>query len=284
MPDPEIYYLNASGERYTLNGDNLSFTDPEPLRAFSWDYVLSNRLNGYGGRASGFARRPRTVDLEVHTRGFTMEQFREQMNRFIAISDADCIAETPGRLYVGDQYITCYLAVSGSVENNRGFTKFAYRKIQVLAVEPYWCTDDTKIFNIRTAEETDTTGKRFDLRYPYRYGSGYSTAQLINSHYASCPAVITVYGPASNPSFIINDIVFNVDVTVTSAQRLVIDQVHNEIYVADGQGNKTNAFNARNKAYDIFRRIPAGESTVLYDGSFKLAITLVRQRSELEWK
>lgn len=283
MANPEMYYVNNSGERFTLNGDGLTYTDPKPLRAFSWDYVLSNRLNGYGGRASGFARRPKTVDLEVRTRGFTMAQFKELMNSFLAVSDADCIAETPGKLYVGSQYISCYLAVSGEIGINTWYTPFAYRIIKVLAVEPYWCTDVTTIFNIRSAEEVDTTGKRFNLRFPYRFGSGYSVAKLLNTHYASCPAVLTFYGPADNPSVIINDTVFSVDVTLTSAERLVIDQVHNEIYKMDASGNKTNAFDKRNKAYDIFERIPVGESTLLYDGSFKLSVTLVRQRSELEW-
>ena len=284
MAWPDMYYINAKGERFTLNGDGYTYTDPQPLRSFSWDYSVSNRLNGYGGRASGFARRPRTIELEVRMRGEVgnIADFKTRMNRFHAVADADCIDETPGRLYVGSQYITCYLAVSGSIDNNASFTWYAYRKVTVLAVEPYWCTDVTTIYNVKDSTQ-DTTGKKFDLRYPYRYNTGLSSSVLLNTHYASCPAVITIYGPTSNPAVVINGVIYNVDVQVGASERLVIDQTSSEIYTVNSAGQKTNVFGKRNKEYDIFGRIPAGEIPISYDGTFKMAITLVKQRSELEW-
>ena len=279
----DIYYQNHNGERFTLNGDGLTFMDITPLRSFEWSYNTVNRVNGMGGLASGFARWPRTVNVEIRQRGYDQDQFFSQMNQLHEITEIDCLEEEPGRIYAGGQYLTCFLSVAGEIENNTPYTNFAYRKATVLIVEPYWCTETTTTFRISSEESVDTTGKRFDLKYPYRYGTGYSSNKLINTHFASCPAIITIYGPVDNPSIVINSNTFNVDVTLTSSQRLVIDQVNKKIYTVNSSGEKTNVFNKRNKNYDIFQYMLPGENTVLYDGTFLMTIALVARRSELKW-
>ena len=280
---PQIKYVNHNGDSIILMGDNLTYIDVDPLRSFEWSYVLSNSVSGMGGRATSFSRRPRVIPLEIRMRGFNRAQAIAQFNRLQAITETDCIAEEPGRLYVGNQYLVCYLAVASSVTSALMVTNFVIREVQCLVTEPYWCTEDTTVFNIASHDELDTTGKKYNFKYPYRYGSGYTTGEIVNAHYAPCPAVITIYGPCENPPAIIAGTTINVDVQLTSSDRLVIDQTSHQIYTLNVYGQKTNVFNARNKQYDIFRKIPVGRSNVLYDGSFKMVVTLIRQRSELEW-
>lgn len=280
---PEVYYQNHKGDKFILNGDGLTFMDLTPVRSFEWNYNLSNRVNGMGSLANGFARWARNVEIEIRQRGFTKQQFYDQMNRLHEVTEIDCLNEKPGRLYACGQYLTCFLSVSGAIDNNAPFTNFAYRKANMLIVEPYWCTETTTIFHVASSATQDTTGKRYTLKYPYRYGTSYSSNKLINTFYADCPAIITIYGAVDNPSVVINSNTFNVDVTLTATQRLVIDQVEKKIYTIDGSGNKTNVFNKRNKAYDIFKPLVSGENTVVYDGSFMMTIALIARRSELRW-
>ena len=147
----------------------------------------------------------------------------------------------------------------------------------------YWVTEETTVFNIVTPSEEDTTGKRFDLKYPYRYGTGLAVETLINNHYSASPAIITIYGAVSNPTFHINGISYGVNTVVTSTERLVIDQVSNRIYLVGATGTETNVFDLRDKTTNMFNKFPVGESQIVYDGSFKMSITLVQQRSELKW-
>lgn len=284
MRDNSIYYVNHNGERFTLHGDGLCYMDPTPLRAFAWNYQIVNYLGGLGGEAYGFGRGVRSVQATVRMRGFSPAEFASQMNRFLAVADADNIAGKPGRLYIGNQYLRCYLAVAGEIDNNTRFSNFAHREITILAVNPYWITEVTTVFNIKTEDTEDRTGKKFDLKYPYRYGTGLAGGHLINTHYAECPAIITVYGPASAPSIIIGGNAYSVDVTLTQSQRLVIDQTTREIYTATESGGKVNAFDKRDKTNNIFAPIPMGDSQVIYDGSFKFSITLIQQRSEPKWE
>lgn len=287
MRDINVKYINHAGETFILQGDNLSFVDISPLFQFNWSYELANRNNGMGGNASGFIREPKTVELSLRIRGIGRQNFTDRMNQLHAIADADNLAEKPGKLYVGDQYIACFLSVSGGNPDGPGptFANFVTMPVTVLITRPFWCTEKTYTFNTSAVDPSleDTTGKKYNGRYPYRYGRGMSVATLINTHYASCPMIINVFGAAADPSFQIGSNTYNVNVILTETQRLVIDQTENEIYTIGSDGSKTNVFNLRNKEHDIFLPVPVGESLVLYSGEFKMTITLVEQRSQLRW-
>lgn len=283
--DLSVRYVNHEGASFTLQGDGLTFLDVLPLYEYEWSYELVNDVSGMGGAAMGFSRFPRTLELELRMRGFTRAQFIQQMNDLHAVTDADALSGQPGRLYVGDQYMVCFLAVSATVESAPRLGNFATQTITVLAVRPFWCTEQQYTFNPAAAEEEspEDMGKKYNLRYPYRYGSGLAASVIKNTHYAPAPAIIVIYGPASNPSVQIGNVIYNVDVVLTASQRLVIDGTENRIYTVGSDGTETNVFNARNKAYDIFSPVPVGESPVLYSGDFLMTITLVQQRSQLKW-
>lgn len=388
-----IKYVNHNGTEFVLNGDGLTFVDDMPLHSYEWSYTLTNRVTGMGGIASNFARWPRTFTIEVRLRGYSKQQFVDQINTLHSVIDVDCVDEHPGRLYVDDQYMVCFLAVAGATPVHPKTGNFATMELTVLAVEPYWCTEsttrlaangsgepisvtwaniyihastaadttlltrigtvefipmesdhvysvtvpdglmytvrfysgntqstylssfdgfttETKSFTTtegnyfrvycRNEENTqmptsdgnnviildstyDPTGKKYNYNYGYRYGTGLSAGSIINDHYAAAPAIIKIYGPASNPNIIIGGNTYNVNVILTVTDYLVIDQVTHEIYKVAENGTTTNVFNSRNKAYDIFKPIAVGENKVVYSGEYSIEITLVQQRSELLW-
>lgn len=283
MTDQTIKYVGASGGSVILQGDGRGYVDISQLYEFSWQYETINSVSGYGGSVAAFRRDPRLLDLEVRLRGFTHEDFYRHMNELHAVSEADIIANTPGRLYVGDQYATCFLATAGSVSGLARSGRWATETLGVLFTRPYWCTEREYRYNPSDTAVEDTTGKTYNGRYAYRYGSGLSVNTITNTHFAECPAIITVYGPTSNPLIQIAGNTYNVDVVLLSTERLVIDQVTKEIYIVDLNGRKTNAFNARNKAYDIFKAIPSGSQVLSYSGEFLMTVTLIEQRSQLKW-
>ena len=278
-----VYYQNSAGQAFTLYGDGLTYIDPMELHTWDWSYSVTNRITGMGGDASYFARHPRTFDLELRMRGMNHGQFLDQMNTLHDITEADIVNGTPGRLYVDDQYLVCYLAVAGDKPIHLKNSNFAIREVTVLAVEPYWCTPVRYTINPVASQQTNDNGKKYNMRYAYRYGTGVSGNTIINDHYAAAPAIIQVFGPATNPSLTIAGVTYAVNVTLTATDRLVIDQVAHKIYTVSETGVKTSVFNSRNKYYDIFAPIPVGANSVVYSGDFSVEITLIQQRSELRW-
>ena len=278
-----VHYENSAGQIFTLYGDGLTFIDPMELHTWEWSYSLSNRITGLGGDASYFARHPRTFDLELRMRGYNKSNFLNQVNTLHDITEYDIVSGTPGKLYVDDQYLVCYLAVSGGKPEHPKNGNFMTREVTVLAVEPYWCTPVSVTVNPSTDQPTNENGKKFNLKYSYRYGTGLSGTQIINEHYTAAPAIIQFFGPAANPSITIAGVVYGVNETLTATDRLVIDQITHKIYTVSENGTKTSVFNSRNKAYDIFTPIPVGSNNIIYSGDFVVQITMIQQRSELRW-
>ena len=278
-----VYFENSSGERFTLYGDGLTYIDINELHTWEWSYSLSNRVTGYGGDASYFARHPRTFDLELRMRGMNKNEFVSQMNRLHDITEADIISGSPGKLYVDDQYLVCYLAVSGGKPEHLKNANFAVRTVTVLAVEPYWCTPVTVTINPDSSSQTNDNGKKFNLKYAYRYGTALGGATINNNHYSAAPAIIQFFGPATNPAITIAGVTYGVNETLTATDRLVIDQITHKIYTVSETGVKTSVFNSRNKNYDIFTQIPVGVNSITYNGEFTVQVTMIQQRSELKW-
>lgn len=283
MQDQTIRYVNNSNESYILQGDGRGFVDISQLYGYDWQYDTVASVTGAGGVVSSFRHEPRRLGLEVRLRGFSRSDFLAKMNELHAIAEADVIANTPGRLYVGDQYTECFLATSGAISGMAKVGNFTTEEIGVLITRPYWCMEKTYQYNPVEAETVDAYGKKYNGRYPYRYGTGLAVSRINNTHYTECPAVITIYGATSNPTVTIAGNIYNVEVTLLSTERLVIDQIKKEIHRVASNGTKTSVFNNRNKNYDIFKPVPAGDQVLMYSGDFLMTITLVEQRSQLKW-
>lgn len=284
MNDATVIYKNAAGKQVILQGDDLCFLDVLPLFEFQWTYDLVNSASGMGGAATHFARDPRTINLDLRMRGHNRKEFLQRVNRLQQIAEPDVLENTPGRLYIGDQYMECYLAVGGGVASAPRGGNFATVEINVLAVRPFWCRDVEYTFKVEEENQgTGGAGKKFNLKYAYRYGTGTNRGKIINTHYAPCPMRITVQGPASVPALQIAGNTYRVNASILATEYLVIDQVERKIYKVGQSGEVTNLFNNRDKLNNIFLPAPVGEFTVQYMGSYSVMVTLVEQRSMPEW-
>ena len=276
----KIEYFNANGASIVLNSGNYLVSDND-LRDFAWEYTPSNRPSGFGGRVK-FSRPVQEKTLTVGIRGKTKEEFNENAKSLLALTEADILHNTPGRLYLGDQYLECYLSVKSTVNY------YAYRKgwvsknLTLLVTEPFWNTEKTQRYLSGLALEV-SGGKRYGLKYPYRYMPSASSGSIDNDHYSDSSMIITIYGEAVNPSITIGGNIYAINFSVASTQRIIINQQRREIYLLTLTGARTNLFNYRDKENDIFKPIGPGTKTVIYDGSFDFDISVISQRSEPTW-
>ena len=276
---PIIKYVNSAGTTLLLNDGNY-FVNANDLRDFEWSYTVQNRPNGYGGRVVRFARPAMEKSVTIGICG-TETQFLARANALHALTEIDMLANVPGKLYINDQYLLCYMATSSELGMFSRNGNFCEKTLKILAVEPYWCTETTQIFV--AGGSTGLTGsKRYTGRYPYRYESNYSNVTLYNTHYAACPMKITVYGAATNPSISIAGHTYAITVTLSSGERVEINQVDRTIQKITNTGVHTSLFDLRDKTNDIFQYCPAGTSAVSFSG-INFDIVIVKQRSEPEW-
>lgn len=272
-----VKYENSLGVSLMLN-DGQYFVNGEDLRNFSWGYEVLGRPSGFGGTVKGFNRPYEEKPLRVAVRG-TREEFLQRMNALQALTEPDVLLKKPGRLWVDGQYITCYIISSElTVYSKTGH--FAEKSVKVLAVEPFWNTETTQRFS--PSGGGVTAGKKYPLRFPYRYGTGYSNQTLYNTHYAETPIRLVIFGPATNPEVTVAGHPYAVTVELLAGERLEINQLKNTVVKIDVSGEKYDLFDVRAKDQDVFQPVPAGASSVQFT-NLTLEITLVQRRSEPLW-
>ena len=273
-------YVNHLGAVLNLN-DGVYFLNANDLRDFSWDYETVGKPSGMGGKIKRFSRTVTEKTVRIAIRG-TVTQFRDRMNTLHALTEPDILSGRPGRLYLNDQYLICYLSVSSglSVYSERGH--FAEKEMTVVAVEPFWHTEVRRRFSSADAGSI-VGGKKYNLRLPYRFGAGYSNQTLYNSHYAPTPMKVIIYGPCTDPDVTIGGNLYSVAEVLDSGERLEIDQLSRTILKINDDGTIENLFDSRDKDHDIFMPAPAGNVSVGFTGTINFEIILIQQRSEPLW-
>ena len=277
-----IYYQMSTGERFNLSIGSFT-ADEGNLRSYVWDYNYSGFPNGSGGTVTRFYRHEKTLWFNLSVHDPLNKASVELLSR--ALHDQfeyDIRMRSPGKLWLDKQYIICYVIMSDVTAKSK-HTIFNTRKLTVLPVVPFWCMDVSKTFYKSDGEEEIIDGKKYNGRYPYKYGTGYSSASFYNTVPWPTPMIITISGPVANPSVTIGDYVYTLNTSLTGTEYAVIDQVQKKVYKVNSGGIKTNIFSTRDKTRDIFKYAPGGDVSVLSNGEFTFTVTLVQQRSEPLW-
>lgn len=275
-----IKYENHLGQELWLD-DSRYFVNINDLRNFAWSYDINNRPGGYGGRVTRFTRGVTERSLRIGVRGNELD-FVNRIEQLHALTEVDILANKPGRLWLKQEYIRCFLAVSSDLSTYSRRAHFAEKEMRVLITEPFWCREVELRFEQAAEAPEIISGKRYNGRNPYRYGgTRYSSATLNNEHYAACPALIIFNTPAENPSAFIGGRSYTVHTSIRAGEQVVINQLDRTLTHITVDGRESNIFNLRDKSTDVFAPIQPGLQDVLYISDFSLV--LLQQRSEPRW-
>ena len=273
-----VKYVNAQGHQIIRNRGHYRIAEHD-LRNFEWTTTVTDRPSGLGGRVT-FSRPVQTKTMTIGIRGGSA--FQTNAEALLALTEPDILNNTPGRLYIDDNYLICYLAIASSVKFYSRRGGWASKELTILVSEPFWRSEYTYRYVMGDAE-AGAGSKRYDHREPYRYIASASSGLIANTHYAPSPMVITIYDEAINPTITIGGNIYQVNATIGNTQRIVIDQLRRTIEAISPSGAVTNLFDYRNKANDIFAPIHPGSHNIIFDGSFNFDVTVVEQRSEPPW-
>ena len=275
-----IKYTNSAGATLILNQGKY-LVSAHDLRNFAWNYVATNRPSGYGGRVS-FNRPVQEKIISIGIRGATAQEFELNAAALHALTEVDILNNTPGKLYLGGQYLTCYLSTSSAVNYHSRRGNWVSKELVIVVTEPFWHMEGTTRFLKGTPSQV-VGGKRYSNRYAYRYISDASSGIITNPHYAPSPMIITIYGSAGYPSVTIGNKSYAVGVTIGPEQRIIINQLNKTIVSLTDTGTIQNLFDYRSKVNNIFAYLEPGAQTVIYTGEFTFDVTIITQRSEPSW-
>ena len=277
-----IFYRNSAGKEVHFDEPPFS-VDITELAGFNLAYNANAYTNRYGGSISkytiGIIERNIVVGICAKK-----EKMEHALDELLAITQYDVQKSVPGRFYVGDTYILCNIAGSAMRTFFDPDIEFAEKTYRLVISYPYWCREITSEYlpsdrEVLYAEHLDYP---YDIPYEYLY-DGNAGRLLENNHFADSDFKMTIYGPVSSPRVTISGHIYEVNADLYESEYIIIDSRMSQVYKTTRSGEQINLFNYRNKKYDLFKRIPVGSNTIVFEQNFGFSITLFQERSELGW-
>lgn len=265
-------YVNNRGSAVDLYGNGVVC---DPADAIAWD-LDAEEVNG---KVASFTAGATTKKLTCVTYGQLARR------RLYEIPARDVADLTPGRLYVGDWYLRCYVTASSQDRwwAQDGIAKY---NLTVTVEDPHWLRDTTYVYT-----ERHEGGRGLDFEYDFSYDYGYAPSTVIiqNDNYLPADAVIRVFGPVTDPSVEIGQNAYSVGVTLEQGDYLEISTADKTVRVVRLTGEVENAFPDIEGEYMegsgsyVFERVPTGQSDVTWDGNFDFDIVVTERRDEPRW-
>lgn len=273
----KIKYVNHQGEELKF-GENGLYISENDLLDFSWNIKSENE------KISGFKKGIISRKVPIVIKGNVSEVANQLRNRVFEVFEKDVIAKQYGRFVIGDYYLKCYVTESAK----RGFhrsSNFIQNTIKVTTDLPYWIKESHYFYAARKQIVVNNQDTYMD--YPYDHAYDYSATILAytigNQSLSGADFSMIIYGSCTNPTVKIGDHQYMVGCELDADEYLVIDSAKRKVYKVLINGEMENQFHLRNREYNIFQKIPEGDSTITWDGSFSFDLTLYEGRSEPRW-
>ena len=221
--------------------------------------------------------------LKIKIFGKSENDFYTNLKNLHDTLEKDSIAESYGRLYYGQYYINCVLTEKSYSSKflKRQSTVVDYKIIT--SDESYWHKDI--LYTLEGGKKVeDPTGLNYDYNYEYNYTRGSSNEAIIENDYiSSSDFVLTIHGYAYNPQVIIGESIYRVNYTIQKEDYVIISSIEKTVTLVKSNGVVINLFPYREKGYDIFQKIVAGENHIWWNGDYDIDILLIQNRGEPGW-
>lgn len=267
-----VKYINHLGEVLSFGSDGL-FVNENELHDFEWNVEsINNTITGFS-KGIQQKRVPARIACSSEAEGIA------KRNLLFEIPEKDVIANEYGKLWINGYYCECYVIKSQKAKYS-AMGRYMADMLTIATDRPYWIKETEFTF---IKGDAQSEGKDYPYDYPYDY-AGFSMRQsLDNPAFYDANFRMSIFGPVVNPAVYIGEHLYQVESEVPAGSYLTIDSIAHTITIIDGEGNKVNAFNARNRDSYIFEKIPAQSSDISWDNTFDFTITICEERSVPKW-
>lgn len=271
----KIRYVNSVGEIIKF-GENGIYVNENDLRDYVWNYDTKSR------KIENFRKEVTAKKLEIIIFAETEEKAIETKNRIFETFEKDIIANSQGKIYIGDYYDEVFIVESkkNAYLANKKELKIS---IKIISGAGTWIKDE--LYKFRYAEQgKDTSGHGYPYGYEYDYtaGIGY-TSSISCSAIENSNFILTIYGYASDPEIAIGDNVYRLNYTIQDGEHAVIDSREKKITLVKTNGIGVNLFRYKDKEHYMFEKIKTGEQKVYWNGKYDFDMLLRSERSEPPW-
>lgn len=276
-----IIYKASSGNEYNFYGATMRVTEGT-LHKYKW---TPNAVKSKFGEAiKEFRKEAAEYEITLNFKGELSDRKRE-LDKLREDFERDILTKKPGRIYFNSYYVDGYC-----IESDTGVSKikntWSENKIIFYCPFPFWIKETTYQYlpePPETVKYTDLeTGILFP-EFPFDFAPVRGEKILENPSFADSNFIMTIYGFAESPQVSIAGHPYRVETTIYEGERLVIDSKKGTVKKIGRLGEVVDCYNARQKDYSVFKKIPAGLNVFQWSGGFGVDIVLFDERSEPKW-
>lgn len=277
----DITYVNNAGASMQFGGMDASLHYfQHDLRSNVWEFKTSIAKN----RISSFTRSIKEKKFPVGIMAKTADEAISKSNFLAQLGEYDIATKRPGRLYVGDWYLSCWI-VGVSFTNYWLSDNIAEAQLKLVCEACEWIHENTRQFSPQKAENLVLeNGHDFPFDFNYDLAATQVLSDLDVAGVFDSSFLWRVYGPAINPYIRIGNNTYQVNVTVQEGQILEVDTMRKTVELIDSHGTRTSVFAERQRGYQgsgtyLFEALKPGKLRLSYDNTFMFDIVVYELQS-----
>lgn len=269
----EIYYKSHTGNVLNLVKEPYRMQTADFFN-YTWEPYTES------GYITAFEKKIVKKNTVLTIQADSEEEYGKAVNEFYETVELDVLNLTPGKLYIGEQYLSCYIMASDKTEWEYGITEMDV-DISIITDYPYWITE--KAYDFHMTNAVSTNNKRYRYRYAYRYANGLTSTYIENLHFYDVNFLLRIYGPCVNPMVVIDGHPYLIYIILGQGEYLEIDSRAGTVMKTMLTGKKENCFHNRDKEGDVFRKITHGRKSLNWSGRFDFDLIFYEERGEPKW-
>lgn len=276
----DIYYVGAQNSEkinfcqwpYMVTGGDLFDGDYDPVEENEHIQAFERKITD------------KSLKIDISAVG---NEFCQAVDYLENVAEKDIIHVTPGKLYVGNSYLKCWLTGTKKdrwVSDLGGITN----EIVIRSDYPYWINEEKFSFLKQSQSGVALPWLEYPYDYPYEYAKVRNMQYIQNSNYTDSGFRMIIYGPCINPLIRIAGHVYELRTTLYEGEYAIIDSStryskDRKIVKVKADGTQEDIFNSRNTESEIWQKIPPGRSIVTWSGAFRFDIILFNERGTPRW-
>lgn len=245
------------------------------LLDYKWSYTKNSN------EITGFTRGISTKKVEIDVLGNSLKSSRALENDLTDIFEADITAMIPGRIYVDEYYLQCYIYSNKKTRWESGVVVNC--EYGLVTDRPVWIKKINKEYRVGTSE-TASTGLDYPYDFPHDFSSARSgNATLVIDNVADNDYEMIIYGPCTDPVVYINGYPYQVYDNLSANEHIIVRSADHTVTKYLSNGTTKDLYNFRGKIQSIFKKIPSGKLSIIWSGTFGFDLTIFAERSEPKW-
>ena len=276
MAKDYLTYTNHMGQSVHFGESGLFIAESE-LRDWSNSYESKN------GRVTRFYKDVVEKKLPIVVMADSEDEGKQLRNELYEIISVDNESEEYGRLIYNGYEMQCYCT---AIKHSSWLEYLAFGDIELTVItdKPYWIKKTVEEFKATDYINTATTagGKGYLNGYEYNYGISETNGSIFNPNAYSIGVEIEIFGYANYPEIKINGHSYKINYEIPQYCTATINTLDKTILLKSRNGAEKNLLAYRDST-EIFKPIPSGNSTIIWDKSFDFNLVLLEKRSEPKW-